>query len=431
MSLDHWAKKPLVCIGISALFFACAPLPNAMAEPQAGQPPRPLTGSAPDDSLPLFEAPQQTIDLTFDEKPPPSLRRDTLVVLPAVSSDTAISEGEILEFDDKLAEKAAVEDFEFPPETADFALPADFDEVHDFAEDLVESVAQALVRSLPTPTDFRRDIRVGLSFNTAKLTLKCQTKCRLHTDKKYQGHGSGTISVQVHGGALRITSSQGKTWQAKSLAWINDDASRENYVEINKKKYRGTVELRPQGGKILVVNQLPVELYLQGVVPGEIGRLDSSMFAALESQAVAARTYAYRHFGSRQSLGFDVFDDTRDQVYQGLSGEAALPNQAVRSTAGVVMLHNQQLINAYYLSTCGGHTADLQTWGQNSLSYLQAVPDVDEHGKAWCQASSYSNWSFTYTWEQLSRIVKTHLSKGHPDTLINFNRISNVVILAF
>lgn len=442
MMVGNFPRPRFIKIALLSFMWGCAPLPQISAEPQAGQVPQPLS----------------VVD--------PSLRRDTLIILPnpaleqsalpefsavdtlpAFAGDSSVNAAD--DSDLRFTEESALPDLQpafLEPTPASPAEPAPSvapsapqsdanatpsSAASDFALPWENTSAPAAaIAAQNIPPALRRDIRVGISLSAAKFTLACQTQCQISVDGAAPRSGTGALTATLSGSTVKIAvGSHG--WNAQRQVVVSDAAGRENYVEINGKKYRGSMELRPSGGKIAVVNQLPVELYLQGVVPGEIGRLDSSMFAALETQAVAARTYAYRHFASRQSQGFDVFDDTRDQVYQGLSGEAPLANAAISATAGVVMLHQNQLIDAYYHSTCGGHTADLQTWGRSGLSYLQAVPDVDPQGKAWCQASSYSSWSFTYTWNELSAIVKAHLSKGQPEPLLNFNRITKVTVLDY
>ena len=123
--------------------------------------------------------------------------------------------------------------------------------------------------------------------------------------------------------------------------------------ELASACYPGHFYVSASKGLINAVNVVDVEEYLRGVVPYEIGKLDSSRFSALESQAIAARTYAYKHFGSRESLGFDVYADTKDQVYKGLASATPLTDSAVKATAGIVMTYDGQFIIAYYHSPAG------------------------------------------------------------------------------
>lgn len=170
--------------------------------------------------------------------------------------------------------------------------------------------------------------------------------------------------------------------------------------------YPGTFSITAKGGMLTAINTVDVEEYLRGVVPYEIGKLDSSRFSALESQAIAARTYAYKHFGSRESLGFDVYADTKDQVYKGLASATPLTDSAVKATAGIVMTYDGQFIIAYYHSTCGGETETLATWGKPDLPYLKSEPDLRPDGTPWCNESSYSKWERVFTEKELPAVFK-------------------------
>ena len=72
---------------------------------------------------------------------------------------------------------------------------------------------------------------------------------------------------------------------------------------LNKACYNGEFIVTANGNKLNAINVIDIEDYLRGVVPYEIGKLDESKFEALKAQAVAARTYAYKHFGSRVAQG--------------------------------------------------------------------------------------------------------------------------------
>ena len=157
---------------------------------------------------------------------------------------------------------------------------------------------------------------------------------------------------------------------------------------LNKACYNGEFIVTANGNKLNAINVIDIEDYLRGVVPYEIGKLDESKFEALKAQAVAARTYAYKHFGSRTAQGFDVYADTRDQVYKGLHSATELTDKAVRETEGVVMTYNGEFITAYYHSTCGGETEGVATWGRPDHPYLKNKPDLRPDGTPWCRSFS-------------------------------------------
>lgn len=181
---------------------------------------------------------------------------------------------------------------------------------------------------------------------------------------------------------------------------------------LNKACYNGEFIVSANGNKLNAINVIDIEDYLRGVVPYEIGKLDESKFEALKAQAVAARTYAYKHFGSRVAQGFDVYADTRDQVYKGLHSATALTDKAVRETEGVVMTYNGEFITAYYHSTCGGETEGVATWGRPDHPYLKNKPDLRPDGTPWCRESNYTEWTREFTEDELRDLFQINAKEA-------------------
>ncbi len=183
-------------------------------------------------------------------------------------------------------------------------------------------------------------------------------------------------------------------------------------VGLNKACYNGEFIVTANGNKLNAINVIDIEDYLRGVVPYEIGKLDESKFEALKAQAVAARTYAYKHFGSRVAQGFDVYADTRDQVYKGLHSATELTDKAVRETEGVVMTYNGEFITAYYHSTCGGETEGVVTWGRPDHPYLKNKPDLRPDGTPWCRESNYTEWTREFTEDELRDLFQINAKEA-------------------
>ena len=181
---------------------------------------------------------------------------------------------------------------------------------------------------------------------------------------------------------------------------------------LNKACYNGEFIVTANGNKLNAINVIDIEDYLRGVVPYEIGKLDESKFEALKAQAVAARTYAYKHFGSRVAQGFDVYADTRDQVYKGLHSATELTDKAVRETEGVVMTYNGEFITAYYHSTCGGETEGVATWGRPDHPYLKNKPDLRPDGTPWCRESNYTEWTREFTEDELRDLFQINAKEA-------------------
>jgi len=145
-------------------------------------------------------------------------------------------------------------------------------------------------------------------------------------------------------------------------------------VEVNGQAYRGKLEVKMLGDSLKVINQLPLEDYLRGVVPNEMGPGIYPEIEALKAQAVAARTYIAANRGQFSESGFDICDSMSCQVYKGFTTEHPLTNQAVEETAGIIAAYNGLPIKALYTSTCGGKTEDgVNIFPDQKGPYLKGV----------------------------------------------------------
>jgi stage II sporulation protein D len=156
------------------------------------------------------------------------------------------------------------------------------------------------------------------------------------------------------------------------------------------RSYRGTIRVLADGGYVDAVNVVPLDDYVKGVVPSEMP--SGWPAAALQAQAVAARSYALAGAG-KGTRPFDVYADTRSQVYGGISAEAVAASSAVDATAGQVVEYDGQVATTYFSSSDGGRTADPVEAGltQKPVPYLQSTPDPDDDG------SPYHDWNATVT----------------------------------
>jgi len=151
-----------------------------------------------------------------------------------------------------------------------------------------------------------------------------------------------------------------------------------HWSSTEHRAYGGMLELiLDKDARITVVNLLPLEKYLEGVVPAEMP--EGFPLEALKAQAVAARTEALSMLGvHHQDAPYDVCDDVHCQVYAGVGKESLATAKAVRETRGLVMTYNGELINAVYSAVCGGHTENNENvWGGDPLPYLRGVLDAD------------------------------------------------------
>ncbi len=139
--------------------------------------------------------------------------------------------------------------------------------------------------------------------------------------------------------------------------------------------YGGTLRLQPNTyGTYTLVNEVPIETYLRGVVPHEIG--PAAPLPAIEAQAVLARTYALRNLRRFAIDNYQLCADTQCQVYRGLTGTTPAADRAIQATAGQVLTYQNELVDALYSSTTGGVTAPFSdVWNGPDRPYLKSVVD--------------------------------------------------------
>ena len=150
-------------------------------------------------------------------------------------------------------------------------------------------------------------------------------------------------------------------------------------LQADANRYRGEIEVRPAPpDRLTVVNVANLEDYLRGVVPNELSPEAFPQIEALKAQAVAARTYALAHLGDYAGRGFDLCATAACQVYRGADSEHPLTDRAVAETRDIVAAWHGRPINAYYTSTCGGHTEDGAAIFEDEAPYLRGVACLPE-----------------------------------------------------
>jgi stage II sporulation protein D len=134
------------------------------------------------------------------------------------------------------------------------------------------------------------------------------------------------------------------------------------------------LEVIADGAGIDVVNTVSLEQYLPGVVGEEVPAAWPA--AALEAQAIAARSYALHQIEKAPaSTTFDLYPDGRDQVYGGIDAESPAVRQAVAATARRIVLYDGSVALTYFSSSSGGMTADAADVIGFAVPYLVSVPD--------------------------------------------------------
>ena len=163
-----------------------------------------------------------------------------------------------------------------------------------------------------------------------------------------------------------------------------------------KHRYRGSIQIDVSAGKLRAINMVGLEQYLYGVVPSEMPYTWAP--EALKAQAIAARSYA---LATRRTGAFDLYPDTRSQVYLGIEHEKPSTNAAVNATAGQVVLYDGQVAKTYFFSSSGGRTASAEdVWGE-PVPYLVSVPDPYD------SISPHHDWGpFVFTGAKLAKMLK-------------------------
>lgn len=181
------------------------------------------------------------------------------------------------------------------------------------------------------------------------------------------------------------------TLAESSAFWL--EPSDNGYVWIGDKWYRGKVQVTLENGELTAINHVELEDYLYSVVGSEMPT--SWPQAALQSQAVAARSYALYKRSRNTNPLYDVDGTTTYQVYKGLEQEHPNTIMAVDSTENKVITHNGQIIEAIFHSSSGGFTENAGEVWSSDVPYLQGVEDFDHN-------SPVFNWEATFTLREFS-----------------------------
>jgi stage II sporulation protein D len=196
--------------------------------------------------------------------------------------------------------------------------------------------------------------------------------------------GEPALSVEVNGRTHRLAG-----------RWLGLRSPDERGLLVLGRRYRGDVLVYLNDRATLnVVNELPLEEYLRGVVPREMGPNVYGNLDALKAQAVAARTYTLGNLGEFLDEGYDICATPRCQVYGGIADEHPLSDRAIAETSGEVLLYDGELVDSLYTSTCGGHTEDVEVvFPAKHEAYLRGVPCV-EAGVDWLRGRGDSGAGF-------------------------------------
>ena len=253
----------------------------------------------------------------------------------------------------------------------------------------IPEIHPPLVTSIPENRDTIPEIRIGLASKISRLRIKTGGNFVLSTSGGHPvtGMANGVLlfvrsskGIEVYDGNdkyfLRSSQPLTLTYEEPGATSLIYDARFGNGTTWSKGKpriYRGVIEILPKSSGLTVVNRINMEEYLYGVVPSEIPA--SWPKAALEAQAIAARTYALANLGRYRIQGFDLLATPASQVYNGVTQEADTVIEAVNSTRGQILTFNGRPAAAFYYDNSGGYSeSGAFVWGTDR-PYLQALPE--------------------------------------------------------
>jgi stage II sporulation protein D len=259
---------------------------------------------------------------------------------------------------------------------------------------MIRKLVLAALLVLPALQQTEPVVRIGLDQNAATLTIRSVEPFQVQGQTARVARFSTVLTLGDAGDAAVIRKDQARYRMAVELDGDRyllvpmsthiriqpPAANRPVRLQVDDRTYRGIVEVFGNArNTFTIVNELPLEEYLLGVVPNELSPLTFGELEALKAQAVAARTYLVKNMGQYRGEGYDICDTDACQVYFGAGTEDPLATRAVNETRGVIATYNGQPINAFYSSTCGGRTEASENIFEEKLPYLVSVLCQHKH----------------------------------------------------
>jgi SpoIID/LytB domain len=233
-----------------------------------------------------------------------------------------------------------------------------------------------------------RTVRVLLDVSSGDVGFSGATSAcgeQLDPNRSYEAHRVGN-SVRLRSSASKPLAKCGERLRAAGTGKI---------TIAGLGTYRGALETVPsesEGGSLNVVNALAVDQYVKGVIPNESP--PSWPMAELKAQAVASRSFALT--AGVGGNGFDLYADSRSQVYKGLESEYARSDEAAESTRGQVVEYDGKVAETLFSACSGGKTESIQNVFGSSIPYLVGVPDPYD---SYCPLHT---WTLNFTGPEIS-----------------------------
>jgi stage II sporulation protein D len=236
---------------------------------------------------------------------------------------------------------------------------------------------------------------------------------RLDPGRSYEAHRSGN-AVKLRSSAGKPLASCGRTLRAAGAGTVKI---------AGYGTYRGALETVPtesQAGSLNVINALALEQYVKGVMPNEVP--PSWPTEELKAQAIAVRSIALT--GDVDGNGFDLYSDTRSQVYKGLESEYASTNAAVAATRGQVVTYGGEVAQTLYSACSGGHTESAVNVFGSPVPYLIGVPDPFD------SACPLHEWTLRFSGPEISAKLGSYLQGRLKQVVITKRGVSPRIVSA-
>lgn len=261
-----------------------------------------------------------------------------------------------------------------------------------------------------------RVVRVLLGIEAGDVGFSGATSAcgaRLDPGRSYQAHRSGN-SVKLRSSGGKPLANCGRRLRAAGPGKV---------TIAGYGTYRGALETVPtesEAGSLNVVNALALEQYVKGVMPNEVPA--SWPTEELKAQAVAVRSIAIT--GDVGGNGFDLYSDTRSQVYKGLESEYARTNDAVAATRGQVVMYGGEVAQTLYSACSGGHTESAVNVFGSHVPYLVGVPDPFD------SACPLHKWTLEFSGPEISAKLSGHLQGRLKKVVVTKRGVSPRIIQA-
>lgn len=242
-------------------------------------------------------------------------------------------------------------------------------------------------------------------------------KVLLDRGVEFSGKVTGDFELRDPAGENRLKIDSGEEWrvsrdgeqivfESRNQAWSSQfhlspatQNNGQNAITLNQKKYRGNFEFRIADGEILLINRLPLDNYLYGVIEKEAA--PNWPLATIKAQAVASRSFALYSLRQHREEPYDLGDDHFSQLYGGKSAETRQARRGVDQTRGEVLTYKGKVVPGYFHSNSGGHVeSGEKIWAGDDLGFIKSHPDT------WSENTKFSEWQTTVKLADLNRALE-------------------------